>query len=270
MLASFEGTTSVACFRFSSGAPMALLHHAPISNLMSRGNAVVLETGDKFRDTVALTLRGDGVDIPPFTIVHTYKNASAASGRRCRANETPVKGMNTSRMIDYIDHIAQYVHEPSLLIMDRLSSHTAGDVRRHIESKTTADGERLFIPIYLPPKTAFLISPLDMGAIAAFKAHYYRFDRSTIGFKLRAVHSAWNAGEETIASLRQRFLGQVVGAVPVELEVYADFYDSWKSGTIEVEGASRGRGVTLELPEQLPDGCLDGVYWTHFGRGPLL
>ena len=25
------------------------------------------ETGDAFRDTVALTVRGDGVDIPPFS-----------------------------------------------------------------------------------------------------------------------------------------------------------------------------------------------------------
>jgi hypothetical protein len=262
---------------------MTMLHPIPITYPIVRGNAVVRETGDKFRDTVALTLRGDGVDIPPFTIVHTYKNASAASGKRCAANETPIKGMNTSRMIDYIDHIAQYVQEPSLLLMDRLSSHTAGDARRHIETKMTRDGQRLFIPIYLPAKTAFLISPLDMGAIAAFKAHYYRFDRSAIELKLRAVHAAWNAvsnealrniclncgivGEESIDSLRQRFMGQVVGAVPTELEVYADFYDSWKSGAIEVEGASRGRGVTLESPEQLPEGCLDGVYWTHFGRG---
>lgn len=262
---------------------MTLLYRIPITHLIARNNAVVLETGDKFRDTVALTLRGDGVDIPPFTIVHTYKNAAAASGRRCAANDTPIKGMNTLRMIDYIDHIAQYVQEPSLLLMDRLSSHTAGAVRRHIETKMTADGQRLFIPIYLPAKTAFLISPLDMGAIAAFKAHYYRFDRSAIELKLRAVHAAWATvsneslrniclncgivGEETIDSLRQRFMAQVVGAVPAELEAYADFYDSWKSGAIEVEGASRGRGITLELPEQLPEGCLDGVYWTHYGRG---
>jgi len=31
--------------------------------------------------------------IPPFIIVHTYKNASRASGRRCASDETPVKGM---------------------------------------------------------------------------------------------------------------------------------------------------------------------------------
>lgn len=90
------------------------------------------ETGDSFRDTLALTVRGDGVDIPPFIIVHTYKSASKVSGRRCQAGEEPIRGMNVKRMIDYIDHISQYVQETSLLILDRLSSHTSGKVNQHI------------------------------------------------------------------------------------------------------------------------------------------
>lgn len=246
---------------------------------------MVRETGDKFRDTVALTVRGDGVDIPPFIIVHTYKNASAASGRRCAGGETPIKGMNTERMIDYIDHIARYVQTTSLLVMDRLSSHTAAQVRRHMETKLSPTGERLIIPIYLPPKSAFLISPLDMGTISAFKAHYYTFDRSSIPLKLRAVTQAWAAvsneairniclncgivGEESIASLRQRFMKEVVGSVPPELEQFLDFYDAWKSGYINVEGATRGRGVTFETPQQLSEAHLDGAYWTNFGRQSL-
>lgn len=67
---------------------------------------MVEETGDSFRDTVALTVRGDGVDIPPFIIKHTYKNASKASGRRCNKDDKPVKGMNIPRMKQYIDHLA--------------------------------------------------------------------------------------------------------------------------------------------------------------------
>src|SRR5262249_45656459 len=139
-------------------------------------------------------VRGDGVALPPFTIIHTYRNASQASGRRCAANEVPIKGMNTDRMIDYINHVSQFVQETSLLLMDRLSSHTAARVRRHIEGKLLPNGERTVIPVYLPAKTAFLISPLDMGAIAAFKAnYYYRLDRSTIQLKLQAVHAALGA-----------------------------------------------------------------------------
>lgn len=239
------------------------------------------ESGDAFRDTVALTVRGDGIDIPPFFILHTYKNAALSSGRRCRPGEQPVKGMNTARMIEYIDHIAQYVEEPSLLIMDRLSSHKAGAVRQHLVTKRTAAGEALLIPILLPPKTAFLISPLDMGAIAAFKSHYYKLDRSTLELKKRAVLQAWDQvsndalrnifqncgliGEETFASIRHRFRKNVVGAVPAELEEALDFYDSWKSGAINVNGTSRGRGVTLEIPHQLQQAHLDGHYWSKYG-----
>ena len=236
----------------------------PPTHSLIRNNAVVQESGDTFRDTVALTLRGDGWDIPPFTIVHTYRNASNASGRRCAMGDTPIKGMDTSRMIDYIDHISQFVQETSLLLMDRLSSHTAARVRAHFEGKLLPDGERMFIPVYLPAKTSFLISPLDMGAIAAFKMHYYQLDRSTIHLKLRAVHTAWDrvsndalrniclncgiVGEEPLESLRTRFERDVVGFVPAELDEYANFFDAWNSGAIEVPGATRGRRVKLATP----------------------
>jgi hypothetical protein len=66
--------------------------------------------------------------------MHTYKNASQSSGRRCRRNEQPLKGMNVAIMKEYVDHVSLYVEEPSLLIMDRLSSHTAGEVMRHIDT----------------------------------------------------------------------------------------------------------------------------------------
>lgn len=226
-------------------------------------------------------MRGDGVDIPPFFTLHTYKNASKASGRRCERGETPVKGMTNARMKEYIDHLADYVQEPSLLIMDRLSSHKAGEVIRHISSKKTATGEQLLYPILLPPKTAFLISPLDMGAISAFKSHFYQLDRSSIERKRKAVVQAWAAvsndtlknicincgivGEETLQSLRTRFMKQVVGVVPEKLEELLDFYDAWKSGLIEVEGATRGRGVTLEIPQQPSEDDLDGNYWRNYG-----
>jgi hypothetical protein len=167
---------------------------------------VVEETGDKFRNTVALTVRGDGVGIPPYIIIHTYKTASFASGRRCSADDEPVKGMNIPRMIDYIDHIAQYVEETSLLVMDRLSSHTAANICRHCDI----------------------------------------------------------VGTESIDSLRNRFMNEIGSVIPPQLEEELDFYDAWKSGFIQVEGASRGRGVHLAIPDQLPESYLDGVYWNSF------
>lgn len=242
---------------------------------------MVEEKGDSFRDTVALTLRGDGVDIPPFFIRHTYKNASKASGRRCGPDEVPVKGMTISIMKEYIAHIAQYVIEPSLLVMDRLSSHTSREVLKEIRSKQTKDGAQLLIPILLSAKVSFLISPLDMGAIAAFKSYYRAEDRSTLPLKEKAVGAAWKqvsneslakicvncgvVGEEPLESLRERFMDQVVNLVPEEYEPIVGFYDGWRSGAFEVEGAHRGRGVTTEKPQQLEEGHLSGKYWTQFG-----
>lgn len=241
------------------------------------------ETGDLlFRDTVALTVRGDGIDIPPFFILHTYKNASMKSGRRCKSDETPVKGMNNQRMKDYIDHICLFIVEPSLLIMDRLSSLTSKEVLDYIRSKVTKNGEQLIFPLLIPPKTAFLISPLDMGAIAAFKAYFHKLDRHTLSLKKNAVNEAWDAvsnltlkniclncgivGEETLDSIHSRFMKEVKGLVPEKLQDQQDFYDSWVSGSIEVEGVTRGRGVRLQPPQQLEKGYLDGESWTKFGR----
>lgn len=242
---------------------------------------MVKETGDRFRDTVALTIRGDGVDVPPFFIAHTYKNASRASGKRCERDEEPAKGMNIPLMKLYIDHISQYVTKTSLLVMDRLSSHTSAQIRRYIESKTLPSGERMFYILLLPAKTAFLISPLDMGAIGAFKAHYHRLDRSTLHRKRIAVKEAWDQvsnetlrnicrncgviGEESIDSLRERFLKEVGALIPQQAAQHLDYYDAWSSGHIQVEGANLARGVTWEQPLQLQEGYLDGRRWSNFG-----
>jgi DDE superfamily endonuclease len=246
---------------------------------------VVEEHGDCYRDTVALTIRGDGVDIPPFIIVHTSRTASYASGRKCGEHDEPVKGMNNVLMKAYIDHIAWYVHEPSLLLLDQLSSHKSPATLAYICSKKTSTGEQKFIPLLLPAKTAFLISPLDMGAIGAFKSKYYTLDRSDLDSKIRAVQQAWDSvsnqtlknicvncgivGEESIESLRGRFMKEVGSVIPAGQAEYLDYFDAWKSGAIEVEGATRGRGVALVRPKQLPEGYLDGVYWTNYGGSRL-
>ena len=221
------------------------------------------------------------MDLVPFFTLHTYKNASIASGRRCAADQTPVKGMTSDRMMEYVDHIADLVEGTNLLIMDRLSSHKSNDVLHYIREWENNDGSHKVIPLLLPPKSAFLISPLDMGAISAFKANYYRFDRSTIDSKKSAMTQAWNevsneslkniwlncglVGEESLQSIRERFMKEVVGIVPKEFEELIEFYDAWKSGIIDVEGAHRGRGVTLEIPQQLSDAYLSGKYWTNYG-----
>lgn len=249
--------------------------------ILIRGNAVVEETGDTIRDTVVLTVRGDGVDIPPWFIKHTSKTASFASGRRCAGDEMPIKGMNTSLMIEYINHVADHITEPSLLVMDRLSSHKAAAVFQHLRTFVTSTGQQLLTPFLLPAKSAFLISPLDMGAIAAFKSNFYKEKRSTLEEKQQAMQRAWHqvsndslrnifhhcglVGEEDIASICQRFMKEVVGEVPEQLEATLDYYDAWVSGAIEVDGADPGRGVTDEAPLQLTEARLDGKYWQNYG-----
>lgn len=249
---------------------------------MVRGNAVVRGGDDTYRDTVALTVRGDGVDIKPFFIKHTSKNATRDSGRKCEAHKNPVKGMDSSQMIDYIDHISKFIREPSLLLLDRLSSHTAAAVRLHIESKLTSSGERLLYPIYLPPKTSFLISPLDMGAIAAFKSNFYKLNRSNLELKEKSVYDAWGqvtneslraichhcgiVGDKTLDTLRSEFMDEVIGSIPEKLEKYVDFYDAWEGEAIEIEGVTRRRRKRIGSPMQLREGYLDGKFWNTYKR----
>jgi hypothetical protein len=239
------------------------------------------EEGDLFRDTVALTVGADGSSFPPYFITHTYKSAARDTGRRCEQDLLPVKGMNVDRMKEYIDFISQYIHEPSLLVMDQLSSHCALAGTNYIQSKLTANGQQLLFPILLPPKTAFLISPLDMGVISAFKAHFKKLDRTTLNTKKKAVNRAlskvtgesivniWQncgiIGEESLETIRSRFMKEVGGLVPEGLEDYLEFFDMWESRVINVEGVHRGRGEILQTPQFLPDTQPTGRRWTNYG-----
>jgi hypothetical protein len=117
---------------------------------------VVLEDGESFRDTMAATLSSSGAWIPPFYIRSEYANASKASGRRPEVGKKPVKGMNIPKMKEYADHLDKYVDEPSVLVMDRLSSHTSKEIINYLESKTCSDGTQKFDVLLLPAKGAFL------------------------------------------------------------------------------------------------------------------
>ena len=226
-------------------------------------------------------MRADGIDLPPFLIKGQVGNASKASGRRPKKGEKPVKGMNKHIMKQYGDHISRYVTEPSLLILDRASSHTSREVINDLEEYLAPDGNQLFKVLLLPPKTAFLLSPLDNGANSAFKQHFYKYDRSTFPLKKTAVKLAWDAvsnesllnickncginGDESISSIRKRFEKEVHGVIPEELLPSLELFDVWKAGTISVDGADLHRGVELCRPVQLDDGTLDGFRWIEWG-----
>ena len=249
---------------------------------LERGNAVVVTEGDRFRDTAALTVRADGKDIPPFVIKGQVGSASYASGRRPKKGEKPVGGMNTSLMKKYVDHLVQYVEEPSILLLDRASCHTANLTKDYIAGFLTKDGRQLLHVEFLPPKAAFLLSPLDNGVNAAFKTHFYKYDRSTFELKKSAVKLAWDEvsnesilnicrgcgldGNTSLQSLRRSFEKNVKGVIPENLEESVEVYDRWKSGNIEIDGADLHRGVEYSHPQQLNDGTLDGYKWIEWGE----
>lgn len=257
------------------------MYHILFDSARRRSNAVVKQSGDTFRDTMVLTVRGDGVDLPPFFILTKFKTASRASGRRPLPGELVDKGMTIVFMMKYIDFISDYVREPSVLLMDRHSSHTSKTVINYIKSFKLKDGRQMFHPKLLGPKTAFLISPLDMGAIAAMKTEYYKLDRSTLELKKCAAMQAWKAvsndairgffrncglvGKEKLSTIRTRFTKQVRGGIPLKLEKLKNFYDLWASGAVAVEGSTRTRQPPLESPQQLRDSDLDGAYWCYYG-----
>lgn len=237
-------------------------------------------SGDRFRDTAALTVRADGKDIPPFFIKGQVGNASKASGRRPKPGEKAVGGMNVSLMKKYAKHISEYPSKPSLLLLDRASSHTSKQTIAELEDYLTPDGQQMFKVLFIPPKAAFLVSPLDNGVIAAFKQHFYRYDRSTFELKKSAAKMAWDeVSNDTIKNvcrncgldpdvplytIRKKFEKNVHGFLPEKLEPFLELYDQWKAGAIVIDGADLGRGVAYSRPTQLDDGTLDGIKWIEW------
>jgi hypothetical protein len=255
----------------------------PIIDLLNAsGNAVVEQTGDTYRDTMAATLVGDGSFLPPFYIKGELGNASKASHRRPKPGQKPVKGMNVPNMLKYLDHVDKHVDRPCVLLLDRLSSHRSKRVRDYAYSLKCSDGvTQKFELSLLPAKSAFLISPLDMGFFSMWKRGFYKYDRSTYAFKLLAAHHVWksiqskkirglfdNCGitsKETPSKLRKRIIAQVRSGIPEELEEVWEFYQGWLAGSFEIQGATRPRSDPKKKLIIPPDCDLDGAYWVKMG-----
>jgi hypothetical protein len=247
------------------------------------GNPVVKEGGDSYRDTMAATLVGDGSYIPPFYIKGQVGNASKASGRRPGQGRKAEKGMSAKKMMEYLDHLDKHVDRPCVLILDRLSAHTSKKVITYGESFKCSDGvTQKFEILFLPPKSSFLISPLDMGFFSMWKREFYKYDRSTYNLKLMAAQQVWKSVEsekivhlfencgiistEAPSKLRERITKLVQSGIPEELEDVWEFYQGWLAGSFDIEGAARPRTSPTESLLIPPDSALDGAYWVK--RGP--
>lgn len=193
--------------------------------------------------------------------------------------------MTVQKMIEYIDHVAKYVDRPCVLCLDRLSSHMSKKFVAYAESLKCSDGvTQKFEILFISPKAAFLISPLDMGFFTMFKRTYYKYDRSTFALKIMAANQVWksmsserivnlfdNCGitsKETPNRLRKRIAAQVRSGIPEDLEEVWEFYQGWLAGAFDIEGTSRPRAPPTEHLI-IPEDCdLDGEYWVK--RGPQM
>lgn len=100
--------------------------------------------------------------------------------------------MTVTKMIEYIDHVPNYVARPCVSCMGRLFSHVSKKVITYGESLKCSDGvTQKFKIVLLTNKAAFLISPLDMGFFTIFKRVYSQYDRSTHAFKIMAANQVW-------------------------------------------------------------------------------
>ena len=234
---------------------------------------------------MAATLVGDGSWIPPFYIKGQVGNASKATGRRPLPGKKANKGMTVTKMIEYIDHLDKYVDRECVLCLDRLSSHISKKVVSYAESLKCSDGvTQKFKILFLTPKAAFLISPLDMGFFTMFKRAYYKYDRSSYALKIMAANQVWktfsrdkivnlfnNCGitsTESPKRLHDRIVAQVRSGIPEELEEVWDFYQGWLAGAFDIEGATRPRAPPTEHLFMPADSELNGQYWNK--RGPQM
>ena len=248
---------------------------------LSSGNAVVEELGDRFRDTMIAVVRGDGCKLPPFFIKGQYGNARKDSDRRPAPGAKPVRGVNNANIVQWIVEFMEHIREPSILLWDRLAVHKSKASIEEIESYVFEDGSPAVEVMLLPPQTAFLLSPLDMGGFAEFKKYYYAFDRSTYELKISAANRAWSmisaenirsyflhcglSEKRRLRDVKRQFLKEVRGSLVEEHPKVWELYDSWRNGTISVEGVSSATRLSLEQPSQLRTGSLDGSRWTQYG-----
>lgn len=226
-------------------------------------------------------MRLDGIDLPIQYITSELVTASKASGRRPAPGEKPRKGMNKEEMQAYAKKFMEYVSEPSLLLMDLASAHTAKLVKEEFDSYYLPGGAKAVTVKYLKPKSAFLVSPLDKGAISEFKKYFRTFDRSALPLKKMAAVNAWkmvsnenlrayiaNCGwftDERLDTIYNRFMKEVQRGIPANYKKISDFYDGWVSGAFKVNGIAASHGVPLTKPIQLEHGFLDGHYWNTYG-----
>ena len=193
--------------------------------------------------------------LPPFIIKHTTRYAAARFGRKPSLGEPPVKGMNKTQMKKYIKFIQPHIEKPSILLMDRCSSHKSREIQDEITSVVLPSGAAAFIVRLFPAKSPFLISPCDYSFIGVMTTYFYRLDRSTLELKLAAAEQAYKSispdtirnffrlcglvSTESMQENRGRITKSVRSILPPNLNVERELYDSWLAGAVDIMDAHR-------------------------------
>lgn len=198
-------------------------------------------------------VRGDGVKLPPYLIKGEREPNQPPPRHR------PLRGLTNHSVKPWIAEFMSQVSEPSLLIWDRSLVHISKSTLHEFASYRFEDGSRAIHIAYMPPKGALLLSPLATGVFSEFKSHYKPQGCSTFELKKKTVTRAWNriskasvrkwfqhcglTGEETLESLRSRFLQEIKGPAGKEYREIREFYNLWFTGKSTVPGAKRARRV---------------------------
>ena len=114
---------------------------------------------------MVVCVRGDGYRLGLFWIDHKRKGEKPKPWQHLISRSDRVAGMNLNMMREWSQYALQHMKRGDILILDRLSSHLNKNIKTMFEEK----GVQF---LFLPPKAAILLSPLDRGFFGEFTKLY--------------------------------------------------------------------------------------------------
>ena len=128
--------------------------------------AYVKNSGSKRRDTLVVTLTGNGAGHVYF-IQHEKAQYRKLPEGKIEIVQKGISGMSINEMKKWVESFSLYAKQGDLLIMDNLAAHKNNEVLEMLEAK----GINV---IFLPPYCADRLSVLDNCFFAVFKAYWYK------------------------------------------------------------------------------------------------
>jgi hypothetical protein len=73
-------------------------------------------------------------------------------------------------------------------------------------------------------------------------------------------------GGASLDGIGKNFTNEVNGFKKAKDNILIENFESWLKSDLLIDGTKFHRNYTLERPQQLEDGIVDGEYWTKWGR----